>query len=246
MRRLRRSKGYAERTILEGPHLLEEALAGGVRLERVLATPDFLAGPDGRRLASLLPQPPLEIEPRRLEELADADSPRGVVALARLARPGTEAIPVVAGAVYLYADTVQDPSNLGALARVGEATGIAALLLSPGCSHPNHPRALRASAGSLLRLPVHVGVSPEAAGEALASVEVTPVLLAPGGGEPLWETELDGTLLLLLGGERGVSPAVEAVARRRVTIPSGGRLESLNLAVAAAVVLFELRRRRGP
>ncbi|HEY4572821.1 MAG TPA: RNA methyltransferase substrate-binding domain-containing protein, partial [Thermoanaerobaculia bacterium] len=107
IRRLRRSKG-AE-ALLEGPHLVAEALAAGLPLDEVLATPPFLATPEGRRLAALLPAAPLEVAPGLLDGLTDADSPQGVLAVARLPRAGVEDLPVAPGRPYLYLDGLQDP-----------------------------------------------------------------------------------------------------------------------------------------
>ena len=240
IRRLRRSKG--DHIILEGPHLLAEALAGGLPLETVLATPAWLASPEGRALA--LPVPPLEVAPDILDDLTDADSPRGVLAVAHLPRAGVEALPIRSGRPYLYLDGLQDPGNLGALARVAEAAGAAGLALSPGCAHPNHPRALRASAGSLLRLPVAVGADPDALDRRLASASPRWAALVPRGGEPLWTAPLDGTLILAVGAEGpGLSPALLDRAALRLTIPLEAPVESLNATVAAALVLFEVKRR---
>jgi TrmH family RNA methyltransferase len=245
IRRLRRSKG--DHTFLEGPHLLAEALAGGLALETVLATPGWLASAEGRALAPSLPIPPLEVAPDLLDDLTDADSPRGVLAVARLPRAGAAALPVRAGRPYLYLDVLQDPGNLGALARVAEAAGAAGLALSPGCAHPNHPRALRASAGSLLRLPVAIAADPDALERRLAPAAPRWAALVPRGGETLWTAPLDGTLILAVGAEGpGLSPALRDRATLRLTIPLEAPVESLNATVAAALVLFEIRRRRGP
>jgi len=116
IRRLRRSKG--EPALLEGPHLVGSALASGLALEEVLATPAFLASAAGRRLARSLAVAPLPVSPELLEELTDADSPRGILAVARLPRSGVETLPVHPGRPYLYLDGLEDPGNLGALARV--------------------------------------------------------------------------------------------------------------------------------
>lgn len=242
IRRLRRSKG--ERALLEGPHLVEEALAAGLSLEEVLATPSFLETGEGRRLARSLPVAPLEVSPEVLEDLTDADSPRGVLAVARLPRPGVGSLPVHAGRSYLYLDGLQDPGNLGALARVAEAAGAAALVLSPGCAHPNHPRALRASAGSLLRLPVVVGTNPEDLDRHLAPARPRWAALVPRDGESLYCASLEGTLVLAIGAEGpGLSPDLLHRALLRLTIPMEPPVESLNATVAAALVLFEARRR---
>jgi TrmH family RNA methyltransferase len=242
IRRLRRSKG--ERALLEGPHLVAEALAAGLILDEVLATPAFLDSPEGRRLAPLLPLAPLLVSPDLLAELTDADSPRGLLAVALLPRSGVASLPVVPGRPYLYLDGLQDPGNLGALARVAEAAGAAGLALSSGCAHPNHPRALRASAGSLLRLPLAVGAEPDALDAHLASTHPRWAALVPRDGEDLYRARLDGTLILALGAEGpGLSPALLDRAALRLTIPMAAAVESLNATVAAALVLFELRRR---
>ena len=243
IRRLRRSKG--DHALLEGPHLVEEAVAAGHDLETVLATPGWLETPEGLRLVRHLPVPPLEIEAGLLEELTDSDSPRGVLAVARLPRSGVGSLPVRDGGVYLFLDGLQDPGNLGALARVAEGAGAAGLALSPGTAHPNHPRALRASAGSLLRLPVAVGAEAGALDRHLASVKPQWMALVPRDGEDLWQAPLEGTLVLALGAEGpGLSPALAERAGLRLTISIEPPVESLNATVAAALVLFEVRRRR--
>lgn len=242
IRRLRRSKG--DRLLLEGPHLVEEALAAGLVLEEILVTPPFLDSVEGRRLFPRFPFPPLEVSSDVLEGLTDADSPRGLLAVATLPRSGAESLPLRPGRPYLYLDGLQDPGNLGALARVAEAAGAAGLALSPGCSHPNHPRALRASAGSLLRLPVAVNASPDDLEARFAPLQPRWAALVPREGEDLYHANLEGTVLLAVGAEGpGLSPALQARAGLRLTIPMEPQVESLNATVAAALVLFEIRRR---
>ncbi|MFY9823380.1 MAG: RNA methyltransferase, partial [Thermoanaerobaculia bacterium] len=116
---------------------------------------------------------------------------------------------------------------------------------SPGCVHPNHPRALRASAGSLLRLPVAVNAEPDDLDRRLASVHPRWAALVPRDGADLYRADLAGTLVLAVGAEGpGLSAAVIARTSLRLTIPMEPAVESLNATVAAALVLFELRRRR--
>jgi len=244
IRQLRRSKG--PEALLEGDHLISEALAAGIALGEVLATPEFLAGAGGRRLASVLPRAPLEVAAPLLDELADADSPRGVIAVASLPRGGVESLPRIRGGVYVFAEGLQDPGNLGALARVAEAAGAAGLVLAPGGAHPNHPRALRASAGSLLRLPVAVGADAAELSAHLSPTAPRWVALVPRGGvDPALAPIAEGTLILALGAEGpGLSPGLVAHCEWTLTIPLAPPVESLNATVAAALVLFEIRRRR--
>lgn len=246
IRRLRRSKG--SHALLEGPNLVGEALTLGLPLDRVLVTPDFLARAPGQALAERLERPPLLVAAEVLEGLSEADSPRGILAIADLPRSGVEALAGAAPGVWLYLDTVQDPGNVGALARVAEGLGATGLLLSPGCADVNHPRALRASAGSLLRLPVAVSARPEEVDRALGR----PCSLcwvgleAHGASSTLESLVAAPPLVVALGSEGGgLAPQTRARLDLAVTIPLAGRLESLNVAVAAALVLYEIQR-RGP
>jgi TrmH family RNA methyltransferase len=251
MRRLARSKGKrrsAERDLLlvEGVHLLEAALDAGLEPETVLATPELVAA--APPLLDRLPRAPLLIAPSLLEELADADSPRGLLAAVRLADRGAETLAEVArggdaGPIVL-ADGIQDPANLGALARTCEAAGAMALITTPGSVGWRHPRSLRASTGSLLRLPVFAGLEPDSVEQALRPFGTSWVALVPRGGEDLFASVLEGRVLVAVGAEgAGLGARVAELAHRRLTVPLAPGVESLNAHVAAAVVLFELRRR---
>ncbi len=293
MKRIRRCKGAPGEALLEGPHLISAALAAGLPVNSVVATPAFWDSEDAAALRRALPHPPELAAPEVLEELADADSPRGIVArtLLRLYRcpapdvapeateapnawpagralargPGNDvasslersdrlaasgaglwpALPAQRGGVYVYLDRVQDPGNLGAIARVAEATGVAALVLSPDCAHPEHPRSLRASAGSLLRIAVAPSVELPALTRHLATLSPRVAVLEPRDGTELHRAtaDLEGTLILVLGSEgSGARPDIFDAADVRLTIPMESPVESLNVAVAAAVVLYERRR----
>lgn len=240
IRRVRRSKG-AE-AVLEGTHLVVEALRLGLALETVLATAEFAASAEGREVLALLPRPPLIAASRLLASLADADSPRGLLAVCRLPRAGLAAVVPRASAIWLFLDRIQDPGNLGALARVAEGLGAEGLLLSDGCADPNHARALRASAGSLLRLPLAVHIDPAAARERFRPIQARWLgLEAHRGALSLGQLEPGGPAVLAVGGEGpGLSAATRAQLDTAVTIPLHGRLESLNVAVAAALALARL------
>jgi TrmH family RNA methyltransferase len=131
---------------------------------------------------------------------------------------------------------VSDPGNVGTLVRAADALGPAYVLLSPGCADPTGPKAVRASAGSLFRVPLG----------GFADREGIPrVALVPRGGVPLPELELPQRAVFVLGAEReGLPEEIRAAAELSATIPQAGRAESLNVASAGAVALYEWRRRR--
>lgn len=141
----------------------------------------------------------------------------------------------VEGPVGLALWRVADPGNLGTLLRTADALGPAFVALSAGCADPTGPKALRASAGAVFRVP-------------LAAFEEAPaprVALVPQDGVPLPELDLPERVSFVLGAEReGLPDDVLATCELRATIPQAGAAESLNVAVAGAIALYEWRRRR--
>jgi RNA methyltransferase, TrmH family len=129
---------------------------------------------------------------------------------------------------------VGDPGNVGTLLRAADAFG-AAIALSEGCADPTGPKAVRASMGSLFRVPV--GRFDEPRGKRVA--------LVPEGGVPLPELDSGGELVLLLGSEReGLPPEALEHCDEQASIPQSGGPESLNVAIAGAIALYELARRK--
>ncbi|MCU0304985.1 MAG: RNA methyltransferase [Thermoanaerobaculales bacterium] len=173
-----------------------------------------------------------------LDEIAPTRHPQGVLAVVADPRlppwPGREG-------VALWLDTVQDPGNLGAIVRSSAALGARAVLLSPGCADPFHPAAVRGSAGAVFRLPLTRDVTAARVAERM-SESGGEVWAAGPGGTPVDRWRPSPPLVLLLGAEgAGLSPEALAVATGEVTIPLDREVESLNVAVAAGVLLERLR-----
>jgi TrmH family RNA methyltransferase len=129
---------------------------------------------------------------------------------------------------------VADPGNVGTLLRAADAFG-ASVALSAGCADPLGPKALRASAGAIFRVPL----------VAWDAVPGERVALVARGGTPLPDLDLSGPVTFLLGAEReGLPEEIVAGSGRQATIPTPGPAESLNVAVAGAIALYERSRRR--
>lgn len=147
-------------------------------------------------------------------------------------------------ALIVVAAGIKDPGNLGAVIRTAEAAGATGVICLAGGADPFRDKALRGASGSTFRLPVIAGVS-EA--EALALLEGLHVVVAETGGEiDCWKADFGKPGALVIGNEgHGVPDAFRSVAAQRVRIPIAASVESLNVAVAAGVLLFEARRQRG-
>jgi RNA methyltransferase, TrmH family len=167
-----------------------------------------------------------DVEPKLLAEVATAGHPPRVIAVYRReALPAWDERPAT-----LALWRLGDPGNVGTLIRTADAFG-AAVALSEGCADPTSPKALRASAGSIWRVPVGQW----------ANLAQTKVALVAHGGRPLGDVDLSGRVAFLLGAEREGLPA-EVERDVDATIPLAGA-ESLNVAAAGAIALYELARR---
>jgi len=224
--------------VLEGEKFVLDAAAAGFVFEDIFHDSGIKPG----RLAKLSGQKPTPVAREVLARFCDAKTPQHVVGLARrketpageiLARPGP--------AVFL--EVVQDPGNLGAIARVVEAVGGAGLLASEGSADPFHPRALRGSAGSLLRIALAASIDVRLAAEsARAAVRVICGTVGRGG-QDVFASELPAKALWIFGSEgSGLSSKAHRLLDRKYTIPLAPPVESLNVAVAAGIVLFTAAR----
>lgn len=232
--------------LAEGFHLLEEALRGRLHpvleiyaVESALPRVETLA----RTFPPLRDLPICLAAPSRLARLSTEESAQGVVFLCRKTAVSPSALEDGPGPVILYLEEMADPGNLGTILRTAAWFGVRPVLLGPRSTDLFNPKVLRASAGAVFHMEVVENTPPDAVRE-WASRTGRPVVAAvPEGGVPPKEAEKDGKCVLLLGNEsRGLSRELLDLASRRVTIPRRGRGESLNVALSAAVLLYEFLR----
>lgn len=238
-RSLHRRKGRDRSGLFlaEGPNLLEELLRSAAGVVAVLHEP---AAREDAATARLLQRASArgwrieEVDRSLLEEVAEALTPQPVLAVARIPEWGWAS--VGPGSVLLL-DGVQDPGNVGTLVRTAEALGIAAVVGLEETADPWSPKAVRASAGSGLRVPVFRSGTAEVVAEVRS--RGLPLWVADAGGEPLEPGDpAPRPLAVALGSEaRGASAAVRDAADRIVAVAMRGRVESLNVAAAGAILL---------
>ncbi len=213
--------------VLEGEKAVRDALAVPFAFEQIYGTEAWT----GERTQFVTPE--------EMARLSHFPTPSSVFAVGRVTRP-----PLPAGALErglsLALDGVQDPGNVGTLLRIADWYGLDRVLLSPDCADLFSAKVLQASMGSFARIPVHTADL----GAALAGL-AAPVLGCELEGDDIHGLPALRDGVIVIGSEgRGLSPAVAARVTRRVTIPRFGGAESLNAAVAAAVICDNLRRPR--
>ena len=239
----RRHKG---RFCLEGVKLAAEALASGIEIEQAVLSCPFAESEVGRSLIGRLEAeevPLVAVRERIFRRTSGLDSPEGVLLIAR-----RTSLPLasLAGDLAVVVIGIQDPGNLGAMARVAEATGVSALVICRGSANPFQPKSLRASMGSLFRLPVLEGGDAEATLTHLKEKRFCLVACLPRGGIDFRVADLRRPLALVMGNESsGVPERLLNLSERKISVPMKAGVESLNVAVVAGLVLYEAARQRG-
>jgi TrmH family RNA methyltransferase len=249
IRDLRRRKGRERRglALAEGVRLVEEALAAGVPVRGAVVSPALEGTPRGKTLKSALTErgiPLVEVAVGELDELSDTEQPQGIVAVIEPRDWSFDQVPVAPGSVVLVLDAVQDPGNVGTMLRTALALGAAGLVALKGTAELTNPKVLRGSMGALFRLPAVVATTEEFL--SWTAQQDLELWVTAADGEPLRRSpgsSRHSGLALVVGNEgAGVSPRLQAAARRRVAIPLAPGVESLNVAVAAGILLHEVTR----
>jgi TrmH family RNA methyltransferase len=221
-------------SVLDGPHLVA-AYHDHVGIPDEVVVMDSGRGQDEiRALLTRLSVEPLVLADALFERLSSVVTPTGIIAVIRTPRP--DPVPPRAGSC-LMVENLQDPGNLGSILRSAAAAGLTQVLLSKHAVHAWSPRVLRAAMGAHFLLRLHEGVDLLAAARAYEGRVIATSQRAP---RTLYKEDLRGDVALVLGNEGGgISDDLLAAAHAVVAIPMPGKAESLNVAAAAAVCLFE-------
>ena len=250
VKELRRAFDHGELTpdgycAIEGLRILEEAIRSGWRFRAVFFS-ETGAARAGRLLSQLGAQVETLLLPDKLfASIVPSETPQGVAALVRwkefslkevLAKSQTGPLLVIAG--------VQDPGNLGTILRSAEAFGAGGVVLGEGTVSPFNPKVVRASAGSVFRLPIARAKLSDAPGH-MKSIGLRLVATASHKGTPLDQAALSGPLAIFIGSEgAGVARDLIKAMDEVVAIPQAPQVDSLNVGVATSIVLYEIARQK--
>ncbi len=233
---------------IEGPFLVEEALAAApaTRTHSVLISESGWA-----KFAGLMERLPAEAEavqvPDRLfGQVAQTQNPQGIAALVELPPYNLDTILKGQNLLLLVACGLQDPGNLGTLMRSAAAFGASALFTLPESVSPFNPKVVRSSAGAIFRLPVLAGLAADELLHRLRAAQICIVAADRHSPSPLDQANLRGSLALMVGKEAsGLPPEIAREASLLLSIPIRPGMDSVNVATAGSVFLFEAARQRG-
>ena len=247
----RKARGRRRLALIEGIRLIEEALGAGLTFRGALVSPELDRTTRGAALRADLERRAVLIEDtpaRTFAALAATETPQGVLAIIEPREWTVAEIPAERGRALLVLDGVQDPGNVGTLIRTAHALGSGGTIALRGTADVLNPKALRAAMGATFRHPV------------VAMDDAAFISWARKTGVTLWATAADGEPLpralaagfehagpvaVIVGNEgAGIRPALNAITAKRVAIPLAAGAESLNVAVAAGILLYEVQRGR--
>ena len=228
--------------ILEGTHLLEEACAVNYPLVTVFCTPQWQERHQQTWEQACRQSERAElVSPEVLKAIATTVQPDGVMATAK--RRSSQSVQF--SGLTLALETVQDPGNLGTIIRTAVAAGAGGLWLSGDSVDLDNPKVLRASAGQWFRLPMAVSQNLTVTVQECRQAGMQVVATLPSATLTYWEVDWRPPSLIMLGNEGGGLSALAMLADLQVRIPLSPGVESLNVAITAALILYEAQRQRG-
>jgi TrmH family RNA methyltransferase len=248
IRKLRQKK-YRQREgafFIEGIRVVLTALEQGAPMDTIVYAPDLLTSNvaleavEAQRAAG---QAVVAVSADVFGSLSERENPVGLGAVVNVELHRLERLPVVPESIYVAAEALSDPGNLGTILRTMDGMGAAGLILVGETTDPFHPTAVKASMGALFSIPVAETDSFERLWAWAAAHGVQTVATSAHARQRYWDAGYRFPVLLLLGSEgEGLSPALLQRADLAVSIPMHGTGSSLNVAVAAGLLLYELRR----
>jgi TrmH family RNA methyltransferase len=229
--------------VAEGVRSVEELLRSGLQVRGALVAPQLLSAPRGQALRKSLDESGVEVaevSEKDFRTAAETESPQGVIAIGEIPSRSLDTLEIGSVCRLLLLDGVQDPGNVGTIVRTAAALGATATIALPGTVDLWNPKVIRSSMGAQF---AHAALHAER-DETLDLLDRREIELwaADAGGRALERGEAVARLAVALGNEgSGVSPEIRAKARKTISLPIAASVESLNVAVAAGIILYELR-----
>ena len=244
-RDLRRRKAREKHSLFvaEGVRSVEELLRSHLAVRGVLVAPQLADAPRGRALRKTLDESGIEVtevSEKDFRSAAETESPQGVMAIGEVPERLLDTLNVAGVCRLIVLDGVQDPGNAGTIVRTAAALGATATIALPGTVDLWNPKVIRSSMGAQFQHPAfHAGID-----DLLSFLQRKQIELwaTDASGSALEKAGAPTRLAIAVGNEgSGLSPAIRAKAQRTISLPIAGNVESLNVAVATGIILYQLR-----
>lgn len=235
-----------EQVLIDGLRFCRDVLLSGLQPDQAIVSEAASQQPAVRRLLGMLPRQTerYRLSDRLMQRLSPTQQPQGVMLVVPAPMMEPPQLPPDPQGLFLIADQIQDPGNLGSMIRTADAFGFAALLITAGTVSALNDKVLRASMGSVFHIPLYRFADLTAAAQWLHHSHI-PILAADLAGDSSLDGRWTPPAALLIGNEaRGLTDQARSMADRLIHVPMPGHAESLNAAAAAAVLCYEMMRGR--
>lgn len=242
---IKKFRDKEKKYLVEGTRLVEDALGSGVEICGVYGCLELLKDERAKTLwANLQGQyPTIEFTKKIFKEVANTDSPQGILLVCR--QQTERDMEIGKEGLFLFCDSIQDPGNMGTIIRTADAAGVKGVILSEGTVDVYNPKVVRSTMGSLFHLPVFKVQEGRRFLFAMQKEGWNVIAADLSGEEAYFKYKYGERTIIVVGNEaNGISPEILGIADKIVYIPIVGKAESLNAAVAASIMVYEVVRQR--
>lgn len=243
----RRERDREGVTLLEGYRELSRALDAGIKIRETFHCPAMYLGENEPALIQSLADSGSEVyecTPEIITKIAYRDRPEGLIAIAEMRRKGLSEIPAKRDGLYLLAETIEKPGNLGSILRSADAVGATGVIVCDKRTDLFNPNVIRASTGAIFSMPLAEATSEEALAW-LKNLGILTLAATPHTDHYHTDVDMKQGVAIVVGAEQyGLTPFWMDSADLKVLIPMLGRMDSLNVATAATILLYEAARQR--
>lgn len=244
----RRFRGRESKFVVEGIRVIEEILESDVPVEVVLFSSQVKFTPRGCELIRIAQKSGitvLEVTEKIMNELSDTETPQGILAVVHRVDVNLDEIISSSPSLLVLVDGVQDPGNLGTIIRTAAGGGVEGVILLPGTVDLYNPKTLRSTMGNIFKIPIVVARDREEVLRKLSDAGLKLIVGDPSAKKAVFEVGLTGPVIIVVGNEgNGVKEDLLKLAGNVVNIPMSPGVDSLNVAVAAGIMIYEVLRQR--
>ncbi len=243
----RRDREREQLTVLEGYRELTRASEYGMELVECFFAPEHFLGENEYPLLESFAAAGIrvvQVAPHLLEKMAYRERPEGLIAIARMKRHTLDTIPLYPDGLYLIAEAVEKPGNLGSILRSADAAGVDGLIICDKCTDIYNPNVIRASTGALFSVPLAEATAQETF-DFLKQNRIQMLAATPHTDQIYTDVDMTGPVAIIVGTEQcGLTELWMKHADLPVRIPMLGKIDSLNVATATTILLYEAARQR--
>lgn len=233
--------------IIEGIKMIEEAIDTNYPIKNIIYTDQLLKIKDGEILFEKIKglDNIIYVPNNIFKEISDTENPQGVLGIGKFQYKELREIKSKERLFLLFLDEVQDPGNMGTIIRTADAFNSDGIIVTDGCVDPYNPKVVRATMGSIFRVPLYYTSDGIQELKKLKDMDIRLYSTSLVGSMPIYEADFNEGFILIIGNEsNGVSEEIFSLSDKLIKIPMPGGAESLNAGVAASIIMYEVMKQR--